>query len=210
MRFEEILERMLLEIADESRKNITFKETGVNYHNNQLDLRMDMFDGDELVAYAEYAIFEKKLYIQYIESLKRGKNYGFELMKHLADIYGYGNLIRTSLTPDGAKMRQKLDKYFNYDLKSEIKKNSKQLSRTDLKKVKDDVVRQFLEYGYQFGYKKAFGKYIDELRSTGYIDKYDFNEIADILEWVEGSFDDNQNYEDDLPYYTKITFDSLI
>ena len=70
-------------------------------------------NGDDK-AWCDYKVKDGKVYIDYIGTEEEGHGYGQSIMKHLASIYGYENLERGTLTPSGQKMRQKLDKHFNY------------------------------------------------------------------------------------------------
>lgn len=74
-----------------------------------------LFIKNDDVAWCDYKVKDGKVYIDYIETEYEGHGYGQMIMKYLANIYGYENLERGSLTPSGKVMRQKLDKHFNYN-----------------------------------------------------------------------------------------------
>jgi hypothetical protein len=71
-------------------------------------------DMDKCVASAMYEITKAgTIVILFIETHEPGNNYGYSLMKHLAQKYGYENMPKGDLTPAGKRMREKLDKEFN-------------------------------------------------------------------------------------------------
>ncbi len=186
-------------------ENFKFDDSSVNYHHGQTDMHVDMYAGDTLVAYCDYSIFQNKIYINYIESLIKSKGYGTTLMKYLASKYGYENLERRSLTPDGAKMRSRLDKHFNYDFEEHEKKNYKPNILTLITK-KHPLVGEFLTCMFHNGYEEAWKKYVDVLRDNK---EFDWNDISEIAFWIEGSKANNNPIDEVPPYYVKELVDQL-
>jgi hypothetical protein len=91
--------------------NYVFDDMHMDNHHGQHDYKVVMKDkeGNKL-AYADYTDYKGEITINFIESIIKGKGYGSMIMDYLANKYGYEKLERTNLTPDGVKMRIKLDK----------------------------------------------------------------------------------------------------
>ena len=96
-------------------KGFEFEDSVTASYDSQVNHTIRMLKDGQLLAYADYVVFEGKVYTHYIESKIKGKGYGTILMEYLASLYGYENLERSSLTPSGAKMRARLDKMFDFD-----------------------------------------------------------------------------------------------
>ena len=143
---------------DDSWKKYKFVNRHVDFQHGQNDFHVDMFDGDKKVAFADYAEFQGKTYIQFIESLVKGKGYGSMIMDFLADKYGYENLERSSLTPDGTKMRKRLDQKYGFDPEQYANNQSKHFDPKliDKIKAKNPIVAQFLLDMIRYGYDKTW------------------------------------------------------
>lgn len=177
----------------------TFEEDSVGYHHGQSDLVMYMKKGKETLAKANYSLYNGKIYIQFIESFVKGKGYGQEIMKQLAKIYGYENLERTSLTEDGAKMRKKLDNYFNFNYEEYQKSKNKHLDRKELDKIKDPIIKQFLKGMISAGYSNTWEVWVDTEDFAKIRNKYDMNDISEISEWIKGSVTNEHDPLDEVP-----------
>lgn len=171
---------------------------GQDYHDITLKLN------DEIVAHADYSVYNDVVQIDNIESIMKGKGYGQMIMKFLADKYGYENLERASLTPDGVKMRQKLDKHFDYA--KHIESKNKHLNPNVIENIKNPIIKGFVMDMVKYGYKDTWNKYLTnpkfkdlakELEANYNID---FNDVATISEWVKGSVTNNNLPEDDVPH----------
>jgi hypothetical protein len=188
---------------DDTWKQFQYEDSVMNHHHGQTDCRVKMYDNKVFVAQADYSIFQNKVYFQFIESKVKGKGYGVFLMEYLADKYGYENLERSSLTEDGAKMRAKLDKKFNFDYKEYKESLSKHLSRDfiDEIKKKHPIVGSFLFDMVKYGYERTWELWADYLRENGLNNKYDFNDISEISFWIKDSVTNNNDIEDEPPHY---------
>ena len=182
-------------------EGFNFYEDAYDYNNKQTYLRCYMLDlsTHEELAYAEYVKYEGKIYIHWIESLVKDYGYGQTLMKYLSKIYGYENIERSGLTPDGVEMRKKLDKHFNFDYEKYKDSLCKHYDRSILDKIKDPIVKGFLTDIVDNGYEYAWDKWLknEEFKKLGK-NKYDFNDISIIANRIKGS-KTNDNLVDDLP-----------
>lgn len=179
----------------------TFEEDSRGYHHGQNDMTMYMYLDDKMLAKVDYSVYENEVSIQFIESFVKGKGYGQELMKQLAKKYGYENIKRSGLTPEGAKMRSKLDKFYNFDYEEYEKSKNKHLSSSVLDEIKDKRIKQFIINITKIGYSEAW----DILRDTDAYEElkdiYDLNDIAEIAEWVKDSKTEYYDLETEPPSY---------
>lgn len=161
-----------------------------------------MYDkSGNLLAKLYYTIYNDEITISYVESMVRGRGYGKIIMIYLAREYGYENLIRSSLTPDGAKMRKELDNLFNFDYRKHLESKNKHYSSDIINTVKNPVIRNFLTDMIKIGYEKTWEKWIDYLKKTDMINRYDFNDISEIAEWIKGSIVNNNDPMDEPPHW---------
>lgn len=187
-----------------------FIEDYYDYRDGQNDIRMDMLKDGVKLAYATYSKYKDKIYINFIESTVRGHEYGFKLMQHLADLYGYENLERTSLTSDGVKMREKLDKFYNFDYKKHLESQNKHLDISVLDGIKNKTIKNFILNMVKDGYELTWNKWLSKPGfrefSDNLLKKYDidFNDIAEISTWIKNS-KTNNNLEDDEPGHVVIS-----
>lgn len=204
--FLEVLEDIIPNIVVEAYgKGIHFEEFINDSYKGEEFGGMNMFMDGQIVAYVEYTKYDNELFIGDIQAIERGKGYGQMLMKYLASIYGYENLNRGMLTPDGIKMRQKLDKHFNFDPVKHQESKNKHLDASILKKIPNDIIRGFLEMIVNTGYQEAWANFMhipDFRKLSDYFDKtydFDFNDIAEIAGWVKGSTTNDHYPEDEVP-----------
>src|SRR6478735_1062595 len=165
-------------------KNYTYKDLHLDYIDDQHVYRTNMYKDKQLLAYVDYSVYKGKVYINFIESVIKNKGYGSMLMEYLASNYGYENLERTSLTDDGIKMRQKLDKKFNFDYHKHKESLSNHFDKSILDKIKDKDIKNFLKDMIVLGYKETWDKWKDYLIKYDLLNKYDFNDISDISFWI--------------------------
>lgn len=192
-------------ILEALKDKLTFKIESKDAYKGQTYMVIYLTKGDELLAYADFSIFEGKVYIDNIESKVKGFGYGQMIMKHLADIYGYENLERTSLTPDGVKMRDKLDKHFNFDYNKHQESKNKHLNPNVIENIKNPIIKSFLLGVIKNGQNKTWSEF-KELPEFLELNKkldselgFDFNEISDIAGWVKGSITNDNLPEDEAP-----------
>lgn len=169
--------------------------------------RIILYDDDTKVAYADYTVLgEDEVYIDMIESLVKGKEYGQMVMKKLAEKYGYENLHRSSLTPSGANMRQKLDKHFNFNYDEYLKSKNKHLKPAVIDNIYNPVIKKFIqdimERGYEYGWKENLHNPEFKDLKDNLLPEYDLdaNDLADIAGWVIGSKSNDNHPSDDVPH----------
>lgn len=187
--------------------NYRFVDENIGYHNGQSDNRVLMYDkSNKLLAKLDYVIYNDEITISYVESFVKGRGYGKIVMIYLAHKYGYENLIRSSLTPDGAKMRKELDRLFDFDYEQYLESQNKHIDPKILNNIENPYIVKFMKDMMSIGYEKTWKKWIDYLRSTDLINRYDFNDISEITNWIKGSITNNNNPDDEPPHWI---FDDL-
>lgn len=171
----------------EDYTNYSFEDEHLGFNHGQHNFVVMMYDGQELLARCYYCEYGGLVYITFIESIVKGKGYGSMIMDYLANKYGYENLERSSLTPEGAKMRSKLDKKYNFDYMEHKKKLSKLFDVSLLNKIKNPIVKDFLHDMIRYGSEKTWEKWLDYIRENNLDEEYDFNDIADLSKWFKDS-----------------------
>ncbi len=73
-------------------------------------------------------------------------------------------------------------------------------------RLKHPIVGDFIEYMTKNGYEKTWEKFMDKIDN----EKYDFNDISEISEWIQDSVTNNNHYSDEPPYYVLNLVKSLI
>jgi len=192
-----------------------FYEETTDSYGDQLNMRVDMFDNGKRVAYVEFNEFQGKYYIDYIESLVKGKGYGQKIMEYLASKYGYENLERGLMTADGMKMRKKLDKKYNFDYEKHIMSQGDHLKKEEIENIKDPNIKKFMKSLYSKGsdmaWKELIGNPNKGLIEKDVLDKYDLdmNEIADISKWIEGSKTNDNLTSEEVPGPIRDDFEKI-
>ena len=161
------------------------------------------------LAKVDYVDYNDEITISLIEALEGGKGYGKILMIFLAKKYGYENLERTSLTQSGAKMRQELDKLFGFNYSDHKKSQSKHIDKSELGDINDPIIKGFIFDLVEIGYKPTWDKWINIITNNGYYEKYDFNVIGDVAEWVKDSKTNTNNPNDKPPKWVFELFDQI-
>lgn len=197
--------------VNESIDNISFEELHLDHHNSQDVMVMKMYKDKRLVAQADYSIYSGKIWIDMIEAFIKGKGYGPELMRELARRYGYENIERRSFTQDGIKMRQKLDKEFNFDYDEHLKKQNCHIDRTEIDEIKYKYIKSFLSDILLLGFKEALEKYRENQDLNNELNKinFDFNDIYDISKWIKHSPTNDNQDTDEVPEQIKNDFEIL-
>jgi len=190
--------------------NFKFIDENIGYHHGQSDNRVLMYDkSDILLAKLDYVVYNNEITISYVESFVRGSGYGKIVMIYLAHKYGYENLLRSSLTPDGAKMRNALDDLFNFDYEKYIESQNKHYDPNIINTIVNPTIKDFLKDIISIGYEKTWEKWIDYLNNTDLINKYDFNDISEIAEWIKGSPINNNDPNDEPPHWVVDTLKKI-
>lgn len=84
------------------------------------------------------------------------------------------------------------------------------LSHIKMLHKKHPEVSEFLRDMGVIGYEATWEKWADRLRETGLIDKYDWNDISKISQWVRGSKENNNYITDEPPHYVVDLLKSLL
>jgi len=183
-----IIEQIVkMRLWEEEFRGFEFTDENTGWHSGQTDYVARMFDKERnLLAFAIYTIFQEKVYIQNIESKVKGKGYGTTLMEWLASKYGYENMERTSLTPDGAKMRSRLDKIFDFDYEESQNKHYKPELIDKFRKI-DPKLGEFMDLIYKNGRSKGWEMWLDKYERQGEVAGWDLNDIDKIVQYIRGS-----------------------
>jgi len=204
--------KQLLREGIEKYDGFEFIEDYYDYNNQQDYIRCFMEKEGEVVAHADYAKFRGKIYINFIEAKVKGKGYGAMLMRHIAKLYGYENMPATSLTPDGVKMRQKLDKEFDYT-PEEVNNH---IPQKEIEKIKNPVIKNFLLDFIKYDYTDVWEKWLrnpDFQTTNDMLEKtldIDFNEVSDIGGWIKGSVNNDNDPEEEVPGFITQDLNKLI
>jgi len=134
----------------------------------------------------------------------KGKN-----LKHIADVY----LVKQFNMNDRqyyVVVLEKLDtkskpfeKWYN-ELTSIFNKNlDKHFDPKFIKQIekKHPEISEFLKEMCVIGYEATWEKWADKLRQTDLINKYDWNDISEISQWIRGSKENNNDITDEPPHY---------
>lgn len=127
--------------------------------------------------------------------------------KYLSNIYDvrafrttsgkiYYVIILEKLKKDSriSKIYDNLEKSMNYQV-------SPHIEPIVLNYIKDPFVRNFLKYIVKNGYFETWKMYKDKIKD--YEDKYDFNDISEISEWIKGSKTNEHITTQEVPLYIK-------
>lgn len=192
--------------TNESNESLVFNLDTYDHSSGQDYIKATLHNNNKLVAYADLALFDGKIYINFIESVVKGKGYGRELMRYLAKEYGYENLERSSLTPDGVKMRKDLDKEFNFNHQEYLKSKNKHLKLEIVQNIKNDLIKSFLLDNINLGYQEAWKIVLKNSQfrvlNDFLINKFDidFNDISAISEWFINSKTNTHDISEEPPH----------
>lgn len=199
----------------ELNSHITFDNEYINFHNQQHDYILRAYVNKNLVAFAEYCEFRNKYYISMIKAVVPGYGYGKQVMLELARMYGYENIERRDLTPDGLKLRQKVDQELGFDYQKHKESQNKHINIEKIKQIKYPILKQFLSdivlFDYDEGWKKNINKLKDFENSNEFIHlNIDLNDIAEIANWVKNSATNNHDPEINVPDYINNYLNKLL
>ena len=184
----------------EFNNDIRFENLHIDFHNDQHVYKLKAYINNKLVGFVDYHLYRGEVFIDLIESLLPKHNIGPSMMKYLADKYGYENIERTHFTEAGMKLRQKMDDYYNFDYDEYKKSLNKHIDKSEIDKIKYPLVKQFLNDILLFGYNEAWKKNLDKIRNFNNPNlELDFNEIADISEWIKNSPTNDNDPQDEVP-----------
>jgi len=114
--------------------------------------------------------------------------------------------------------RQVREKFYVVDLQgvdwdfyySEYKKSqSKHIDKSKLDEIKDPIIKGFLIDLVNMGYEPTREKWRETLRNNGYYEKYDFDVLGDVAEWIKGSQTNTNNPNDEPPEWVFELFDEI-
>ena len=199
----------------ELNSNIKFENEYINFHNQQHDYILRAYVNNNLVAFAEYCEFRDKYYISMIKAVVPGYGYGKQVMLELARMYGYENIERRDLTPDGVKLRQKVDQELGFDYQKYKESQNKHIDIETIKQIKYPVLKQFLSDIVLFDYEEGWKKNIDALKQFENTTEFqnlniDINDIAEIADWIKNSATNNNDPETDVPEYIMKELNKLL
>jgi hypothetical protein len=197
---------------------IEYIKNHLDHNRGQDDYHMDMVLDDNVLAYVDYSLYRGKLHIKMIETVIKNKGYGLMLMRELAKDYGYENIERNQLTPDGMKMRKKLDDEFNFDYEKHIKNQNKHIKADVIKdiRIKNSIVADFLSDILLLGSDETWKKWLkrsdyNDINNKLVLDfNLDFNDISDISTWIKNSPTNNNDILQDVPYNIKNDLNKLL
>ena len=193
---------------EEEFRGFEFTDENTGWHSGQSDHVARMFDKEGvLLAFVIYAIFQEKVYIQNIESKIKGKGYGTTLMEWLASKYGYENMERSSLTPDGVKMRSRLDKIFDFDYEESQNKHYKPELIDKFRKI-NPKLGEFMELVYKNGRSKGWEMWLNKYERQVEVGGWDLNDIDEIVEYIRGSKEEG-DIESEPPRWVTDIVDNL-
>lgn len=182
--------------------NLKFDHESLNYRSGQQDMLLTASLNGDVIGYVDYAIYENKIYINMIKVSDEYKRQGVGKQLHieLAKQYGYDNIQRGHMTPEGFSLRKKIDKHFNWKQKEPISNQiTKNIFKMIKKKTNVDVYNFMLDYyndGNVVWQNKEKYNYKDFL-----IDGNDPNELSDIVRYIDGAKENVNRSTDEVPEY---------
>jgi len=196
-------------MINETYSKLEFENIHLDYHNQQNCYKMNAKLNGEIVAYCDYTEYNGIYQISMIESLVKGQGYGKAIMMELARLYGYKNIERNNLTPDGQKLRNKVDNELGFDYTEYKKSLNKHLSNEesiDKIRIKYPLCADFMSEIILFDYSDTWLKWKNnnkiknieqELQNTD----IDINDLSDITEWIKNSATNNNSTTESVPDY---------
>lgn len=165
----------------------------------------------KIVATCLYDSIGKKIDIVSISSQVKGEGFAKILMLYLIKKYGYENIERTILTPDGEKMFSELDRFLNFDYRKQIESETIHVNKKflveDLAKSKP-LLSVFLDNMCNYGKDFALQSFKDEIIDSK-LEGYPISKVIQLSEWVDGSVE-NKNEDKELPSYIKSIVEEII
>ena len=125
--------------GNEPKRRITEYSTGA--YSGQVDMMMESYDGDDLVGYMQYSVYDNTPNIQYIHTNKkyRGQGVAREMLQRLQSHYPDTEINWGMTTPDGTKLKENVTyevkdkkvarkKKRLQSMKNEISENEKEMN----------------------------------------------------------------------------------
>lgn len=210
---------MKLRILQETYNNILrennsieFVQDSIGYAYGQHDLVWNAYHGDDLVGQLSYSDFENTPAVKMLTVVPkyRGRGIASKLMEKLVDEYGYRNIDLGMLTQDGAGLIKKLDKLYGFDREAELNR-SKHWSPeifNQIKAISTDVWNFMTDY-YKTGNEvwQNLEKYNEK---DHLIDGQDPNDLADIVRWIEGAKENDNNPKEAVPNYIEGLLEDIL
>ena len=176
-----------------------FEEDSIDYRDGQHDMvmKMRLKGSDNVLAQIDFTIYQGEVSIKFIKSVVKGRGYGEMLMKEFVKKYKYEDIDFGGMSEEGAKLKRKLDKFYDYDYEKHMDSKNKHFSKDILLKIKDPDIKEFLNNLVNLGYEKAWKEMIASHNYTTLREEYDLNDIAEIANWIKGSLSN-----DNFPQYS--------
>lgn len=158
----------------------------------------------KILATCLYDVLGRNIDIVSISSQVKGEGYAKILMLYLIKKYGYENIERTILTPDGEKMFAEIDKFLNFDYEKYILSKTKHINKKrlvqKLSKTKP-LLSTFLDNTCNYGKDFALQTFKDEIKDNK-LDDYSISKIFQISEWIDDSVE-YKDVDEDLPNHIR-------
>lgn len=197
-------------ISQISQNKSIFKLDNETLNINDTGTKATLEHSGKIVATCLYDSIGKKIDIVSISSQVKGEGFAKILMLYLIKKYGYENIERTILTPDGKKMFSELDIFLDFDYRKQIESETTHINKKflveDLAKSKP-LLSVFLDNMCNYGKNFALQIFNDEIKN-GRLENYPISKIMQLSEWIDGSVE-NKNQDKELPQYIKSIVDEI-
>lgn len=197
-------------ISQISRNKSIFKLDNETLNISDTGTKATLEHNGKIVATCLYDSIGKKIDIVSISSQVKGEGFAKILMLYLIKKYGYENIERTILTPDGKKMFSELDIFLDFDYRKQIESETTHINKKflveDLAKSKP-LLSVFLDNMCNYGKDFALQIFNDEIKN-GRLENYPISKIMQLSEWIDGSVE-NKNQDKELPQYIKSIVDEI-
>ena len=92
-------------------ESLVFKEDVTGFHHGQMDVRLDAFHAGVRVGYVNYAVFEERAHLSYVEVHPdyRRKKIATGLIRHLQERFPGKEIKWGMLSEDGAQLKKSLE-----------------------------------------------------------------------------------------------------
>lgn len=184
----------------------------------KLNISSSRFIGGGMFGYAHDIGDNKILKItkDKTEAINSSKIIG-KTMKHIANIYNVKQFNKDDKTYyiiilEKLKIDSSLEKLYKdlEEIFDSARNKNLPLSIIDTIEKKHKDVAGFLRDLIKMGHKETWDIWRDELESKGLYDKYDFNDIYDLSQWIRGSVTNHNDIDSEPPQYVMDTLNSLL